>query len=409
MTGHGRVAGLVAMLWMAGGCAGAQDPPRVVQPGIEVLLRDSVHLVRGRRVGLLTNQSGIDREGRRGVDRLREAGVNVTALFSPEHGFRGVAAPGEKVETTIDSLTGLTIYSLYGASRAPTPAMLAAVDVLLVDLQDVGARYYTYISSTIEVMRAAGRAGVPVIVLDRPNPIGGAVQGNMLQPGAQSFVGALEVPMRHGLTLGELARLARLDDSISVTLAVVPVSGWRRQEYFDQTGLPLVPPSVNLRTLEAMIHYPGLCLFEGTNLSVGRGSDHPFSQVGAPWLDPARVIAALGDQPGVRAEPVRFTPRAPGDGKYADTALAGIRLEVVDREQYDPAALAVHLLAAIRFVHPDRFGFLPASFDRLAGTTALRTALEGGATPGSIVAAWAADPARAGFLARRASVILYPD
>lgn len=398
------------MLWMVSGCAGAaQAPPGEVQPGIEVLLGDSLHLVTGRRVGLVTNQSGIDRHGARNVDRLRAAGVQVTALFSPEHGFRGIAAPGEKVGTTTDSATGLTIYSLYGATRIPTAEMLAAVDVVLVDLQDVGARYYTYISTTIEVMRAAGRASIPVIVLDRPNPIGGAVQGNMLLPSARSFVGALVVPMRHGLTLGELARLARVQDSLDVDLAVVPVSGWHRRGYFDQTGLPLVPPSVNLRTLEGMIHYPGLCLFEGTNLSVGRGSEHAFSQVGAPWLDPARVIAALGAQPGVAASVVQFTPRAPGDGKYADTSLAGIRLAVTDRDRYDPTAVAVHLLAAIQTVHPDRFGFLPAAFDRLAGTPALREGLVAGQGPAAIVAGWQTDPARARFLAQRAGVILYPE
>lgn len=410
MIRHCRVVVLVMGAFSVTGCAGvAQETGATVRPGIDVLLSDSLHLVRGRRVGLVTNQAGVDRQGVASLTRLRDAGVRLTALFSPEHGFRGTAAPGEKVASGTDSATALPIYSLYGATRAPTPEMLAAVDVLLVDLQDVGTRYYTYISTTIEVMRAAGRAGLPVVVLDRPNPIGGQVQGNILAPASRSFVGALEVPMRHGLTMGELARLARLDEDMAVDLRIVPVAGWRRGQYLDQTGLPLVPPSINLRTLESMIHYPGLCLFEGTNLSVGRGSDQPFSQLGAPWLDPAQVIAAAGETPGVALVATNFTPRAPGDGKYADTALAGIRLQVLDRSRYDPTAVAVQLLAAVRRVHGDHFQFLPASFDRLAGTPDLRRALESGEAPDAIVAAWAADPSRGRYLARRSRVILYPE
>ena len=395
------------------GCAGpgpAAEPggPGAVRPGIEVLLADSASLVRGRRVGLVTNQSGVDASGVSDVVRLRAAGVRLVALFSPEHGFRGAAEPGAAVASSVDSATGLPIYSLYGRTSAPTDEMLAGIDVLLVDLQDAGARYYTYITTAVDVMKSAAGKRIPVIVLDRPNPIGGAVQGNVLEEAHISSVGRLRVPMRHGLTLGELARLARADLGIAGELVVVPASGWRRTMALDATGLPFVPPSPNLRTLESLFHYPGLCLFEGTNLSVGRGSDAPFEQIGAPWLDTAAVLADIrgAGLPGVRARGVAFTPRRPGDGKYADTLLAGIRLEVTDRGAYDPTAAAIHLLAAVRHRHPGAFAWIPKHFDRLAGTVSLRAAIDSGADPAAVVSGW--EPARREFLERRNAVLLYP-
>jgi uncharacterized protein YbbC (DUF1343 family) len=405
---HFLLLGTVALSVGCAAPAAAPARPGVVRPGIEVLLTDSAALVRDRRVGLVTNQSGVDASGVSDVVRLRAAGVRLVALFSPEHGFRGAADPGAAVASSVDSATGLPIYSLYGRTSAPTDEMLSGIDVLLVDLQDAGARYYTYLTTTVDVMRAAGSKGIPVVVLDRPNPIGGAVQGNVLEEAHITAVGRLTVPMRHGLTLGELARLARSDLSLPGDLVVVPVTGWRREVAFDETGLPFVPPSPNLRTLESLFHYPGLCLFEGTNLSVGRGSDAPFEQIGAPWLDTAAVLrefrqAAL---PGVRARGVRFTPRLPGDGKYADTSVVGLRLEVTDRETYDPPAAAVHLLAAVRRAHPRELGWIPKHFDRLAGTTSLRGSIEAGTHPAEIVRSWA--PARRAFLERRKPALLYP-
>ena len=405
---------LLGMLCGLAGCAGpgsaeAPAPPGVVRPGIEVLLADSARLVRDRRVGLVTNQSGVDASGVSDVVRLRAAGVRLVALFSPEHGFRGAADPGAAVASTVDSATGLPIYSLYGRTSAPTDEMLAGIDVLLVDLQDAGARYYTYITTTVDVMKAAARKAIPVVVLDRPNPIGGAVQGNVLEEAHISPVGRLRVPMRHGLTLGEMARLARTDLGIAGELVVVPAAGWQRSTAFDATGLPFIPPSPNLKTLESLFHYPGTCLFEGTNLSVGRGSDAPFEQVGAPWLNTAAVLADFrrAAPPGVRARGVAFTPARPGDGKYADTLLMGIRLEVTDRDAYDPTASAVHLLTAIRRRHPAELGWIPKHFDRLAGTTRLREAIEAGVDPGTIVRGWERE--RRVYLERRRGVLLYPD
>jgi uncharacterized protein YbbC (DUF1343 family) len=380
-----------------------------VRPGIDVLLTDSLGLVRDRRVGLVTNQTGVDADGISDVERLRTAGVRLVALFSPEHGFRGAADPGAAIASGVDSATGLPIYSLYGRVSAPTPEMLRGIDVMLVDLQDAGARYYTYLATTVDVMQAAGAAGIRVIVLDRPDPIGGLVQGNVLEREHITNVGRLELPMRHGMTLGELARLASADLGLATDLQVVPAVGWRRALAIDQTGLAFVPPSPNLRTVESLFHYPGLCLFEGTNLSVGRGSDAPFEQIGAPWLDTTAVLRMVrsASLPGVAFAGVGFTPTRPGDGKYADTLLAGIRLTVTDRAAYDPTVTAVHLLAAVRGRHAVEFAWIPAHFDRLAGTTRLREAIDAGTDPRSIVWGWTAERER--FLARRRAALLYPE
>lgn len=410
---HGRSALMMAVVVLgAGACASRAPevaPVPVAMPGVDVLLGDSLALVRGKRVGLVTNQAGVDARGEGDVERLRAAGVDLVALFSPEHGFRGTAAPGEAVASSVDSATGLPIYSLYGATRIPADSVMRRLDVVLVDLQDAGARYYTYLATTVDVMRAAERDRRTVVVLDRPDPIGGLVQGNVLDTAWASDVGLLAIPMRHGMTLGELARLARADLHLDVDLRVVPLAGWRRGEGFDATGLPFIPPSPNLPTLESLYHYPGLCLFEGTDLSVGRGTSAPFEQVGAPWLDTAAVLRRIraARLPGVAFRGVTFRPVAPGDGKYADTLLSGIRLRVTDRQTYDPTATAVYLLQAIREVHPARFEIVPRQFDRLAGGSTLREQLERGVPAARIVAGWV--PARDAFLARRAPYLIYPD
>jgi uncharacterized protein YbbC (DUF1343 family) len=286
--------------------------------------------------------------------------------------------------------------------------MLTDIEVLLLDLPDVGARYFTYLSTTVEVMRSAAKHRIPVIVLDRPNPIGGLVQGNVLDTAYRSFVGLLAVPMRYGMTLGELARLARHDLALAGELIVVPVKGWSRFTALDETGLPFVYPSPNLASLESLFHYPGTCLFEGTNLSVGRGTDAAFRQIGAPWLDTARVLARVKDAglPGVSFQSVSFTPRRPGDGKYADTLVAGIRLTVTDRTTYDPAITAVTLLSILGRTQPDRFRFAPAQFDRLAGGPVLRRALTDGQSPADIASGW--ESSQAEFLIRSRPFRLYP-
>ncbi len=403
------------MVGVAAACGGPRTavapvpmPATAVRPGIEVLLSDSLSLVRHARLGLVTNQTGVDAAGVSDVDLLRTAGLELVALFSPEHGFRGGAAPGAAVANGRDSTTGLPIYSLYGQNTAPTAEMLSAVDVLLVDLQDVGARYFTYLATTVAVMRAAAVSGKRVVVLDRPNPIGGLVQGNVLDTGFTSFVGVLPVPMRHGMTLGELARLANAELHVGADLTVVPVAGWSPAMDFDQTGLPFIHPSPNLRSLQALYHYPGLCLMEGTNLSVGRGTDHPFEQVGAPWLDTTRVLARLraANIPGVRFSGVKFRPKRPGDEKYPNTTVAGIRLTMTDRDTYDPPATAVVLLAVIRAVHPGKLTWSAGQFDRLAGNSKLRLALSAGGEPAAVMAGWPSEVLA--FEGRRQAALLYP-
>lgn len=383
-------------------------PGTIVRPGVEVLVADSAHQVRGLRVGLVSNQAAVDRTGQSGVDLLRSSGVQLVALFSPEHGFRGTADPGEAVASSTDPTTGLPIYSLYGRTTAPTAEMLSGLDVILIDLPDAGARYFTWLGTTVEVIRAAGAVGKPVIILDRPNPIGGMVAGNVLDTAYRSFVGMLAVPMRHGMTLGELALLAKSDLALPGTVQVIPASGWRRPMTLDQTGIPFTAPSPNLRDLEALFHYPGTCLFEGTALSVGRGTDAPFHQVGAPWLDTAAVLERVraARLAGVRVEGTQFTPRRPGDGKYADTTLAGIRLTLVDPRRYDPVRTALTLLAAVYAVHPDRIGFSPRQFDRLAGGPELREAIMAGISPEVLEARWSGP--LAAFRQRRTPFLLYP-
>jgi len=411
MTRKGR-AGVAVLLAL--GCRGVPPGPVVpepavaVRPGLEVLVTDSLHLVRGVRVGLLSHPAGVDHQGRHGVEVLLQAGVRLTALLAAEHGFRNRAAPGEPVATETDPDSGLPIYSLYGPGRAPVEDLLSGVDVILIDLQDVGARYFTWLNTTVEVMRAAAHIGKRVVVLDRPNPIGGTTAGNVLDTAFASGVGRLAMPMRHGLTLGELARLARADLGLGTDLVVVPAVGWRRAVPFDRTGLPLIAPSPNLRDLEGFYHYPGLCLFEATDLSVGRGTDLPFHQIGAPWLDTTEVlrrVRAVG-VPGVRFEGVTFIPVAHGDGKYPGTAVRGIRAVLTDPARYDPVAAAVLLLQIIGQVHPDRIAIDPLRFDRLAGGSGLRLALTAGEPWHRIVAAWV--PAREGFRERVAGVLLYP-
>ena len=361
-----------------------------IRPGIEVLLEDSLHLVAGRNVGLITNQTGVDASGRSSIDRIHEhPSVELVALFAPEHGIRGTADPGETVADDVDVETGVPIHSLYGAVRSPTPEMLDGIDVLLVDYQDIGTRYWTYVSTMTLAMEAAAEQGISVVVLDRPNPIGGAVQGNILDPAFATFVGRYPVAMRHGMTLGELARYYQGEMGIGGELHVTPVDGWRRDIAFAETGLPWIRPSPNMPDVESATHYPGTCLFEGTVLSVARGTEAPFQQVGAPWLDGEALAETMNGYglTGVRFEPARFVPDAPADGKFDGVEVEGVRL-VATSQEYDPTHAAVALLVETRRMSGNRWGWLQAHFDRLAGTDALRKAIDAGAGLDEIRDGW---------------------
>ena len=358
------------------------------------MLRDSLHLVQGKRIGLLTNFSEVDAAGVSTIERLAHTPeVRLVALFAPEHGIRDGAAPGAPVSDTVDSATGLPIYSLYGSNRARTAAELEPLDALVVDLQDVGARPFTYISTTINALRAAVSVGKRVIVLDRPNPIGCEVQGPVIEPAYRTFMGMLPVPLRHGMTMGELARFANARLNLGADLVVVPVRGWRRCDWFDRTHLPWVRPSPNLPDLEAVAWYPGTVLFEATNLSLGRGTDAPFRQIGAPWLRADAVVRAMQARYRVALDTVRFTPHAPGDGKFDGVEVQGVRFRTFDRASGDPVRDALLLLRTIAALHPTQFR---------ADTIGLARRL--GVLPGPAVT-WPGDVRR--FLREREPYLLY--
>lgn len=364
-----------------------------------------MHVIAGRRVGLLTNQTGVDAAGVSDLDRLIASDAQVTAIFTPEHGYRGVLDRSD-IGHGVDSATGIPVFSLYGEVREPTPAMLDAIDVLLVDLQDIGARPYTYISTALLAMRACAAAGVPVVVLDRPNPIGGELmQGPVLDTAYTSFVGMLPVPMRHGLTLGELARLGNWRLGIGADLTVVPVSGWRRSLWFDETELPWIKPSPSMPDLESATHYPGTVLFEATSLSVGRGTPVAFQVVGAPWLNVGKVLGRLGSQPGVLVTDTVVVPEAPPDGKYGGQPVPAVRLKVVDRQRYDPVAVAVTLLRAIRAEHAESLAVNEQRLAQLIGTPEVWAAVAADRSSDQLVASWS--PAIERFRADRSTVLLY--
>lgn len=374
-----------------------------------MLLSDSLHLVRGRRVGLVTNHTGIDGSGTSTIDLLHDhPEVDLVALFSPEHGIRGAFQAGVEVSSGLDDRTGLPVHSLYGETRKPDAAMLDGLDVVLFDIQDVGTRYYTYVYTMALSMEAAGEAGIPFVVLDRPNPIGGeAVQGALLEPAYASFVGMYPIPMRHGMTPGELARLFVGEFGITADLTVVPADGWTREQSFDQTGLPWLAPSPNMPSVESALHYPGTCLFEGTNLSVGRGTDEAFQVIGAPWLNVDELLSRVAgyELPGVTMETVTFTPRSPGDRKYDGTAVRGVRLTATGPE-YDPTRTAVALLVEARAIAGDEWAWRESHFDRLAGSDALRVGIESGRSVADLTAGWPEGAAR--FEALRRPYLIYP-
>ena len=372
-----------------------ESEARQVRSGIEVLLSDSLHLIQGQRVGLLTNHTGIywTSDGIVGstIDALYEANsVDLVALYAPEHGIRGQEQAGAAIDSGRDERTGVPIHSLYGELRKPTPAMLEGVDVLLFDMQDIGARYYTYVSTMALAMEAAGEQDIPFIVLDRPNPVrGDVVQGNLLKPGYETFVGMYPVPMRHGMTAGELAQLYVGEFGLEVDLHVVPLDGWTRDMTFDQTQLPWVPPSPNMPSLESALAYPGTCLFEGTPISVGRGTDRAFQWVGAPWLDGVQLAESLNGYGinGVRFESTTFTPRNAGDRKFEGQEVSGVLL-IPESTDYDASKAAVAMLLETYSMSGDNWLWAEAHFDRLAGTDSLRLSIEAGADFAELTSAW---------------------
>lgn len=378
-----------------------------VRPGIETFLAGVPPALRGRRVGLITNHSGVDRSGTPDIDLIAGHGdLELVALLAPEHGIRGTAQDGEKVLDETDPKTGVPVYSLYQAEdRGPTPKMLEKVDALVYDLQEVGGRTWTYVSTMALSMQAARRKGIPFVVLDRPNPIGGEiVEGALLDPRFKSFVGMYPIPARHGMTVGELATLFNRKYGIGADLLVARVENWRRPQWFDQTGLPWVNPSPNLRSLAALTSYPGSVYFEGTNLSEGRGTDRPFEQVGAPWLDAQGVVREMNGRrlPGVRFEAITMSV-SPAAAKHKGRTVPAIRFAVTDRQAYRPVRTALLLIDEVRRRHPRDFAWTK-SIDRLTGSDEARLAIEGGRLA-PLLEEWDRESAR--FLEDRKPYLLY--
>jgi uncharacterized protein YbbC (DUF1343 family) len=376
-----------------------------VRTGISVLLTDSLALVAGKRVALLTNQSGIDEAGVSVIDRLSDArakaaGVVLVRLFAPEHGIRGTE-DRINLENEVDRKTGLPVISLYGRVPMPPPdSLLRDIDVLVVDLQDLGARPWTFPASMLYALRAAARNRVRILVLDRPNPIGGHIAEGPIADSALTNhevhappkmarpTALFPIPLRHGLTMGEMARFYDGVLGLKADLRVIPAAGWRRAQWFDATGLPWVKPSPNMPDLTSAMLYPGMVAFEPTNVSVGRGTPTAFQLIGAPWMNSARVLALLDTipLPGVRLSATDFTPASPGDSKYNGKLVRGVRITVTDREQLRSTSLFAALFWAIAKTHPESLTVRAEGFDRTFGPAAFRLALMAGTSPCDVMA-----------------------
>jgi uncharacterized protein YbbC (DUF1343 family) len=404
---------IFAALSLLAACAPPPAPARApstaatVRPGIEVFLADVPPALRGKRVGLITNHTGIDRFRNSDIDLIaRHRDLKLVALLAPEHGIRGTAAAGEKIVDETDPKTGVPIYSLYMAEdRGPTPEMLRDVDVLVYDLQEVGGRTWTYVSTMALAMQAAVKKGIPFVVLDRPNPIGGEiVEGALLDPRFKSFVGMYPIPARHGMTVGELATLFNEKYGIGADLIIARVENWRRSQWFDETGLPWVNPSPNLRSLAALMSYPGSVYFEGTTLTEGRGTDRPFEQIGAPWLNAPEVARVMNERrlPGIRFEAITMAV-APTAAKHKGQTIPAIRFVITDRQAYRPVRTSLLLIDEIRRQHPRDFAWT-RTIDRLTGSDKVRRAIEGGWLP-TLLEEW--DREAAEFRESRAPYLLY--
>ena len=366
----------------------------------------------GKRLGIIANHTAYDRDGKFIVDVFGNMnGVKITALFSPEHGFWGKVRDGKKIDDQTDPVYNLPIYSLYGKAQKPTSDMLRNIDVLVFDIQDIGARFYTYIYTMSLAMEAAAENGKTFVVLDRPNPINGAnVQGNILEPALASFVGLYPIPVRHGMTAGELAKMFNgqgwLAGRVKAELIVIPMEGWRRRMWYDQTGLRFIKPSPNMPDLETAAVYPGLCLLEGTNVSEARGTAMPFRQFGAPWIDSKLLAKRLNalNLPAMRFEPVRFTPTS---SKYQGRECHGVRILVTDRDRLTPYSCGVRIVNEICRIYPDQLKWRVAHFDRLCGTSKIRSAITNHSSLDILQTKWQKELEF--FIKIRAGYLIYPD
>lgn len=377
-----------------------------VAPGIEVLMNKK-GMLKGKKAGLITNPTGVDSRLNSSIDLLhQDPDIELTALFGPEHGVRGDAQAGDKVESYIDEKTGLPVYSLYGDTRKPTPEMLKNIDVLLFDIHDVGTRFYTYIYTMAYAMEAAKENDIPFIVLDRPNPQGGIkVEGPVLDPNYSSFVGRYPIPLIHGMTAGELAKLFNQEFNIGADLTVVKMKGWKRRMSFEDTGLPFVLPSPNMPTVDTSAVYPGTGLIEGTNISEGRGTTKPFELIGAPFIKSTELAEKLNSLKlsGVRFRAASFTPTF---SKHQNKLCHGVELYVTNRSAFQPVKTGISIIKTIHDLYPEDFQFLSSNnFNRLIGNGWVKTMIEEGASVEEIVKKYEAEQKR--FMDIRKKYLLY--
>lgn len=381
-----------------------------VKPGVEVLLTEQLDLIKGKRVGLITNPTGVTSQLVSTIDALSaQPGVTLAALFGPEHGVRGDIFAGEYVADTIDTRTGVPVYSLYGKNRAPTPEMLKDIEVLIYDIQDIGSRAYTYIYTMALSMQAAARQGIPFIVLDRPNPLGGdLIEGPVLEENFKSFIGLYPIPYIYGLTVGELAQYFNQEYQFGTQLTVVPMRGWRRYMMFAETGLPWVPTSPHVPHAQTVYHIAATgCMGELSAVNEGVGYTLPFELIGHTWIDGAKLAAALNAEklPGVLFRPLHYRPYYFG---HKDMPLSGVQMHIVAPQIFRPMLTQLYILATLYKLYPEQNIFNPArvkSFDQAMGTDSVRLRLLRGDSPATIYLSW--EPALKEYRAKRERYLLY--
>ncbi|MBD3378692.1 DUF1343 domain-containing protein [candidate division KSB1 bacterium] len=391
------------------------QPHEDVMTGLDLLHKDDFKVLQGKRVGLITNHTAIDHQKRHAADLLNEH-IDLVALYAPEHGIRGQSEAGERIESGVDPVTGIPLYSLYGKTRKPTPDMLKGVEALVFDIQDIGTRFYTYISTLYHCMQAAAEQNIPFYILDRPNPISGAiVEGPVLDLEFQSFVGIHKIPLRHGMTVGELAQMFAGEGWIgsdSVVLTVIPVQNWKRDMFFDETGLPWVKPSPNIIDLQTALVYPGTGLLEGTNVSEGRGTMQPFRLFGAPWISAEQLQSHLEQfsLKGVTIQDTSFTPTSlPGMSthpKYLDQPCSGIFLTVNEMSDWRAVDFGIHLLCSLRDLYPDSVKIKATWLNKLLGTNEITERIINGESANEIISSWSLE--LTAFMQKREPYLLYP-
>ena len=381
----------------------AQNSDVKVTVGADVLLSEEFNLIKNRSIGIITNHSAILSSGTHLVDTLFSLNdIKIKALFGPEHGIRGDAPDGHSIKDGIDTKTGLPVYSLYGKNRKPTKEMLKGIDLIIFDIQDIGARFYTYISTLYYAIQSSAENDIPIIVLDRPNPINGlTVDGPIRKEEFKSFVAIAPIPIQHGLTIGELAIMFNdeswIDTDRKADLTVVKIKNWKREYFFDDCNLKWVNPSPNMPSLNTAIIYPGMCLIEGVNVSEGRGTYSPFLQIGAPYINSKELLNALNkfDHPGISLEEITFTPESIANmsvkPKYLNEKCNGIKITITDKNEIQSLKFGIQVLYSINKLYPKEFKYRRNWLDKLFGDTYLKEMIESGNTPDEIYSVWKDD------------------